>query len=261
MLELRGSSSAFAALRADGRVVSWGSVAAGGDCSSVQDRLQDVVALRASFLAFAAIRKDGQVVTWGEDGDSSAVQDQLNQVREVRVSCRAFAAIKADGGVVAWGRGPGACCDEVQEQLTGVKDIRAVATAFAALRWDGLVVTWGLDLHRGVSNLCLTGVASLHCSFGAFAALRHDGSVATWGHPLYGGDSEAVGDQLVEAPNLSSKRLNSFKTQVRVQASSDARSWSCALRAEPSRHSGETKGSWPGASRVLVATAAPSRSS
>ncbi|OLQ01329.1 Serine/threonine-protein kinase Nek1 [Symbiodinium microadriaticum] len=220
VLELRGSSSAFAALRADGRVVSWGSVAAGGDCSSVQDRLQDVVALRASFLAFAAIRKDGQVVTWGEDGDSSAVQDQLNQVREVRVSCRAFAAIKADGGVVAWGRGPGACCDEVQEQLTGVKDIRAVATAFAALRWDGLVVTWGLDLHRGVSNLCLTGVASLHCSFGAFAALRHDGSVATWGHPLYGGDSEAVGDQLVEVLELcaSSRAFAALRRDQRVVA-------------------------------------------
>ena len=68
------SSSAFAAVRADGSVVSWGSSLF--ECnSSAIDSIQ-----QASDRAFAAILADGSVVTWGDakfGGDSSAVREHL----------------------------------------------------------------------------------------------------------------------------------------------------------------------------------------
>jgi len=40
----------------------------GGDSSSVQSNLQQVVSISATDTAFAARRKDGRVVTWGHKG-------------------------------------------------------------------------------------------------------------------------------------------------------------------------------------------------
>jgi hypothetical protein len=70
---------AFAALRADGSVVTWGDGAYGGNSSAVATQLDgtiDVTQVFSTALAFAALRADGSVVTWGGGdvgGDSSAV--------------------------------------------------------------------------------------------------------------------------------------------------------------------------------------------
>ncbi len=98
--------SAFAALRQDGTVVTWGDPSAGGDSSEVQDDLRDVVSVSASNAAFAALRQDGTVVTWGDPGaggDSSEVQSDLYNVVEISSSFGAFAALREDGSVVTWG--------------------------------------------------------------------------------------------------------------------------------------------------------------
>ena len=57
--EIQAFASAFAAILADGSVVTWGSAYHGGDSSSVQDQLKDVQQIQASGLAFAAILGDG----------------------------------------------------------------------------------------------------------------------------------------------------------------------------------------------------------
>ena len=85
-----GAGQAFAALRKDGTVVSWGdegllfvvslvlssgsflssSVAldSGGDSSSVRSDLNEVVSISSTYWAFAARRSNGTVVTWGRKG-------------------------------------------------------------------------------------------------------------------------------------------------------------------------------------------------
>ena len=42
MQQIQASQSAFAAILADGSVVTWGTAAAGGDSSAVQDLLKPV---------------------------------------------------------------------------------------------------------------------------------------------------------------------------------------------------------------------------
>merc|ERR1719408_59890 len=75
------NEGAFAAVKNDGSVVTWGSKNTGGDSSSVADELsRDVVHIYSSSSAFAAVKANGSVITWGSQdngGDSSSVCEQL----------------------------------------------------------------------------------------------------------------------------------------------------------------------------------------
>ncbi len=150
------NSSAFAALRADGSVVTWGNRSYGGDSSAIAAKLDgtiDVTQVFSASQAFAALRADGSVVTWGDPfngGNSSTVAAQLDgtiDVTQVFSASLAFAALRADGSVVTWGFGPsGGYSFDVATQLDGTIDVTAVVAtdrAFAALRADGSIVTWG----------------------------------------------------------------------------------------------------------------------
>ena len=99
---------AFAALKDDGSVVTWGRSDSGGDSSSVSSQLSSGVSqIFSTNLAFAALKDDGSVVTWGDSdwgGDSSGVSDQLSSgVIQIFSTASAFAALKDDGSVVNWG--------------------------------------------------------------------------------------------------------------------------------------------------------------
>ncbi len=113
--QIYSNSSAFAALRVDGSVVTWGSTS-GGDSSAVAKQLDgtiDVTQIYSDshrFASFAALRADGSVVIWGDyhsSGlDSSAVANQLNgtiDVKQIYSNSSAFAALRIDGSVVTWG--------------------------------------------------------------------------------------------------------------------------------------------------------------
>ena len=82
---LFSSQQAFAALRGDGTVVTWGDDLAGGDCSSVQAQLTEgVVQVTGTYGAFAAVKTDGGLVTWGmpqSGGDSRRVRQLLTRSR------------------------------------------------------------------------------------------------------------------------------------------------------------------------------------
>jgi|GEM_PF-1471486 len=218
---------AFAALRADGSVVTWGYSERGGDSSGVASQLNgtiDVTQIFSTDSAFAALRADGSVVTWGDSsggGDSSGVAGQLNGTIDVTLifstsgsssTSGSFAALRADGSVVTWGDSDyGGDSSAVASQLNGTIDVTQIFSthyAFAALRADGSVITWGESSGGGDSS----GVASQlngtidvtqifsTCGFfsmsGSFAALRADGSVVTWGESSWGGDSSGVASQL-----------------------------------------------------------------
>ncbi len=80
---ISSTDKAFAALRADGSVITWGDKTGGGDSSDVSTNLilsdtnsAKVTQLYASSGAFSAIKSDGSVVTWGDTdrgGDSTSV--------------------------------------------------------------------------------------------------------------------------------------------------------------------------------------------
>ena len=75
------SDGAFAAVKANGCVVTWGDEFYGGDSTLIQSMLRsDVLQVTGAAYAFTAVKKDGSVVTWGDTesgGDNSAVPECL----------------------------------------------------------------------------------------------------------------------------------------------------------------------------------------
>eukprot|EP00439_Symbiodinium_sp_Y106_P056653 s1287_g7.t4 len=201
---IQAAGAAFAAIRAEGSVVTWGDSSCGGDSSAKQDQLKNVQQIQASANAFAAILADGSVVTWGDPawgGASGTVQDQLKNVQQIQAARRAFAAILGEGSVVTWGgdAASGGDSSAVQDRLKNVQRIQASNEAFAAILGDGSVVTWGDAASGGDSSAIqnrLKNVQQIQASNEAFAAILGDGFVVTWGDATSGGDSRAVQDQL-----------------------------------------------------------------
>ena len=155
--QIQSTADAFAAIREDGSVVTWGDAEWGGDSSAVRDQLHSVRQIQATMYgAFAAIREDGSVVTWGHaewGGDSSAVRDQLKGVTKIKGTLGAFAAILEDGSVVSWGHKLyGSDSAAVQDQLKGVQDIQVTGAGFAAIREDGSVLCWGNRLRSHTND-------------------------------------------------------------------------------------------------------------
>ncbi len=201
---------AFAALRIDGSVVTWGGYGGfGGDSSAVAadiDGATDVTQIYSTSYDFAALRADGSVVTWGEFGSYSstvaAMLDGTTDVKQIYSTDASFAALRVDGSVVTWGSdfvgGDSSAVAALLDGTTDVTQVYSTLGAFAALRADGSVVTWGYESQGGDSSAVaalLDGtidVTQIYSTDYAFAALRADGSVVTWGHYLTGGDSGVV---------------------------------------------------------------------
>ena len=199
--------SAFAALKSDGSVVTWGDPANGGNSSSVAGQLGGAVSqITSNYWAFAALKGDGSVVTWGDSrygGSSSSVASQLSSgVTRIASTASAFAALKSNGSVISWGNSnAGGNSSSVASLLSsGVSKIFATEYAFAALKADGSVVTWGSSSNGGdssaVAGQLSSGVTQIFANDYAFAALKADGSVVTWGGSSYGGNSSALSSLL-----------------------------------------------------------------
>ena len=211
---------AFAVIRSDGSVVTWGDASFGGDSSGVADQLSSGVSQIFStyYGAFAALKGDGSVVTWGAasyGGDSSGVAGQISSgVTQIFSNDWAFAALKGDGSVVTWGVYGGEIDSRaVAGQLSsGVTQIFSTDWAFAALKGDGSVVTWGLGVFGGnssdVAGQLSSGVTQIFSNDWAFAALKADGSVVTWGSD--GGDSSGVASQLSSGVTQIFSTQNAF---------------------------------------------------
>ncbi len=217
VIKIVSTSFAFAALKSNGSVVTWGDSLTGGDSSSVASSLTSgVINIISNEYAFAAIKSDGSVITWGysaNGGNSSAVASSLtSDVIYIFNTRKAFAALKSNGSVVTWGNTAfGANSSLVASSLTsGIINIVSTESAFAAIKSNGSVITWGNSTNGGsiidVSNNLKSNVTHIYSSLYAFAALKSNGSVITWGGAGSGGNSSTV------TSNLNSQIINIFNT-------------------------------------------------
>jgi len=239
--QIFSTASAFAALRSDGSVVTWGSDLSGGrstgvDLNGTNDSLS-VTKIVSTSIAFAALRSDGSAVTWGYSrggGNSSNVDfngpnDNLS-ITEIYSSNHAFAAVRSDGSVVTWGaseyggdssgidfNGPNENLSVIQIYSSSgsfYSSLYMSLSSFAAVRSDGSVVSWGasgdssgVDFNGPGDNLLID---QLFSTGSAFAALRSDGSVVAWGVSENGGDSGGI-DFNGPNDNLSVTQISSTR--------------------------------------------------
>jgi len=184
--------ASFAALKKNGRVITWGRPDYGGDSSGVSSDLQcDVKKVFSTFCSFAAVKKNGRVITWGRPdwgGDSSRVISDLQSgVKKIFSTGASFAALKANGQVITWGDPMyGGDSSNVNSDLQcDVKKIVSTLGSFAALKKNGQVITWGPSIYGGdssnVSEFLQNGVIKIVvCGNGEkFRAIKYDGTVYT----------------------------------------------------------------------------------
>ena len=232
------NNGAFAALKTDGSVVTWGSKYTGGNASiftgllvagnwtvteeSIANKLgSNVTKIYSNSRAFAALKSDGSVLTWGnkESGGNSTtvvftrdsnysiiniteidnVSNRLtSNVTDIYSTNEAFAARKSDGSVVTWGDalGGGNSTSVSSALSSNVTTLFSTPYSFAALKDNGSVVTWGDALGSGNSTSVISALSSnvttIYSNQGAFAALKKNGSVVTWGYIESGGNSKVV---------------------------------------------------------------------
>ena len=115
--KISSTADAFAAVRDDGSVITWGSSSYGGDSSSVSSALaSDVIKILGTERAFAALKNDGSVVVWGKSGEggsfdantagstSTMSNNTLSSgVLDVFATEEGFTAVKSDG-IILWGK-------------------------------------------------------------------------------------------------------------------------------------------------------------
>eukprot|EP00439_Symbiodinium_sp_Y106_P066492 s501_g10.t2 len=213
--KVEGAAEAFAALRTDGSVLTWGSPQwIEGPC--LQPDVQNVKEILATGGAFAAKIEDGSTVLWGaymrEELEALGFRSRLRDLQDLEATAHSMAARLADGTVLSWGRNELGLIlqKELSEKATQMK---ATERAFAAALSSGSVVTWGDADYGGDSEHVqerLHDVWHLQASAAAFAALRSDGTVVTWGHARFGGDSADVQSQQIHVafPSGRGERLS-----------------------------------------------------
>lgn len=217
--QIIGNECAFAALRYDGSVETWGSEYCGGDSSGVQAELSGVVTIARSKAAFAALTSGGAVVTWGAadyGGRSDDVAAELIDIVELKGNSEGFSALDASGAAIVWGfESPALALDQLQfsaqQGVSGLSQLTASVDAFAAITADGNVIAWGYGAAADNQVVAdhLQGVTALSGAFG-FSALRDDGAVVQWG-TLY---SSAAGLLLSDLDMTQIISLHSDESQI-----------------------------------------------
>ena len=208
MVEVQGSTGAFAAIKTDRTVIAWGSRMFGGIANAVQDQLRtlEIRGPEKEGLKFETRLQDTtrfQDTTryYKRVGTCTNTKKVLvfvsRNVKKLQASERAFAALLEDGSVLTWGDPDfGGDSSAVRDQLKGVQDIQASERAFAAIRKDGSVATWGARSYGGDCSAVrdrLRHVKEIQSNERAFAAIRLDGEIVAWGSAAFGGSSYALG--------------------------------------------------------------------
>jgi alpha-tubulin suppressor-like RCC1 family protein len=177
-------ATAFAALRADGTVASWG----GYDASS----LSNIVSLALNSYFGYALRADGTVVNWGSA--NYPVPSGLNHVTAIAAGSTAALALRSDGTVTAWGSG---AAMNVPAGLANVTAIAAGPSFDLALKADGTVAAWGTssgtNLPAGLTNVVAISANGNAQTTVSCLAIRADGTVVAWGDTALAGGGMVFG--------------------------------------------------------------------
>ena len=170
VIDIVSTYRAFAALKLDGSVVTWGHQSDGGSQiesgSDVESLLtSDVKKVYSNNYAFCALKKDGTVVCWGNQsygGNSSTNKSggTLKNIEKVFSHRSGFMALKSDKSIVTWGNSTSKIDHETygvngtsHNNTTALTNLTNVLEVYAgekddlycAIKTDGSLVRWGIN--------------------------------------------------------------------------------------------------------------------
>lgn len=162
------NEKAFAALKDDGSIFSWGDPWSGWDNAPTGTWFTNIF---STWNAFSALRGDGTIKSWGAPftGWWSAPTDSW--YIDIFSTQRAFAALKANGDFSTWGMWVAG--QYLSMSHWWVKDIITTGKDFAALTEDGRILAWGMGFWEGMYVLPITWVEKVFSNWYEFAALKN----------------------------------------------------------------------------------------
>ncbi|MBC9719668.1 cadherin-like domain-containing protein, partial [Streptomyces sp. TRM66268-LWL] len=182
---LAGGGAHVLGLRADGKVVAWGSAISGSVPAAAESGVDAIAAGRSHSLAL----KDGKVLAWGHGDDGQVDVPAVAQSGVTGVSAGFhFSLALKDGEVIAWGSKQNGQTDVPEAAKSGVSAIAAGAGHALALK-DGEVIAWGSNSYgeTDVPEAVKSGVVKeIAAGVGSSVALMENGEVIVWGDGRYG---------------------------------------------------------------------------
>lgn len=186
VVSISATPYAFAGIRSDGSVVTWGASSNGGDSGRVSSYLRGVKQVVGNNRGFAALLVTGEVVSWGNQVDTSMVASELKGVVTLMSSLGAFVALTREGRVVTW---PAEFSSQQQADMQEVQSIYVAAQLIA-----GLTTENDLVIPYGQTTLRYEGIAQVWpASFSNFIAMTVAGDVV---------DINVLGVQATTLPNI-----------------------------------------------------------
>ena len=191
VVDVSSTVRAFAVLKNDGSVVTFGDSRYGGDSTTVSNALASgVLALYSTKKAFAAL-KGSRVVIWGSNSDGGKIEAaNVNALASGAMAVfstdSAFAVLKNDSSVVSWGHASfGGNSATVSTLLGNVTAVYPTGSAFVALGTNKRAFAWGDSMCGGAmpavaASTTQSDTMVVLTSRCAVVAVRGDGSVAAW---------------------------------------------------------------------------------
>lgn len=188
MHQMAGSLYAFAAIQANGTVVTWSQLPPTLPLPGVTDATK---ILRECYPDFVVKRANGSITAW-TGGMPDAIKAYTDIVSVTGNGGGAYVALRANGTILAWGNASyGGNPGNPIIYLNNIVKVVPVYAGFVALLATGAVVGWG---NGAISTIpapiaALRDIVELIPTRGrsSIAALRADGSVVGWGDTYYFG--------------------------------------------------------------------------
>jgi alpha-tubulin suppressor-like RCC1 family protein len=190
------SSQAFAALRHDGLVFTWGLPSQCYLSPDTQSKITNigVKSIISNAQAFAALLNDNTVVSWGSPdfgGNLNLYPDihsELQNVSSIHATCNSFAALCSDGSVISWGfisiskNDTGQLIFQHISSINNIYSIYSLYNIFVAIQFDGTLCSWGATDNDSIIPPILSDESVLQIIQGrsSIAILLYNGSVVTW---------------------------------------------------------------------------------
>lgn len=201
-IQIVANQGAFAAIKKDGSVFTWGDVGSGSDSSKVISELNGsspVVRLVAAKGAFAALRKDGKVIAWGSKTGGGVLKASVSDYPDWMYADKEN-NIFANWLYESYGDGNGNIdFDKVHSELIyvgatmpedptelekGVTALYANHEGFTAIKENGKHQTWGYEANMTAEekqSIVATDITRVWASDRIYVAEKTDGSIVTWG--------------------------------------------------------------------------------
>jgi len=176
------NEKAFAALKYDNTVSTWGNLIDGGDSSKVSSQLVDIYEIYHTFCAFAALTKNGTVITWGEPlsgGCSDKIKNKLYDIEYIVSIRHTFCALRKDKQIIIWGYGDSDMFDTITEKFI---EIKTSGNSFCGLTNSGNIIVW---YEFKVYKNLIKNVSSIYCNFTSFLVVHNNDKIIIYNEKYF----------------------------------------------------------------------------